>query len=327
MTPSAQFFVARSSEEWAARFPADKRAVVTIGNFDGVHLGHRKIIRGVVERARRDGHVAAALTFWPHPLRVVRPEIAPPLIETLPQRLAHLQSLSLDAVFILPFDHSVASLTPDDFVRRVLVDTLHAAVVRVGENFRFGHRQSGNVQTLRDLGRSLRFEVDCAPPVIFRGVIVSSSAIRAAITNGHLAQAARLLCRPFSLAGEVRPGTGTGRRLVFPTLNLSTEQELLPARGVYATETVVNGRTYRSATNVGMRPTFEGTKLAIESHLFNFSEEITSGPIEVRFWQRLRDEKKFSGPEALREQIQQDLTHTRSFFSRLDAARRIVTRH
>jgi riboflavin kinase / FMN adenylyltransferase len=323
VTPSTEFFVARSSEEWLAHFLSDKRAVVTIGNFDGVHMGHQKIIRGVVERARRDGHVAAALTFWPHPLRVVRPEIAPPLIDTLPQRLAHLQSLGLDAVFILPFDHSVASLAPEDFVRRILADTLHASVVRVGENFRFGHRQSGNVQMLRELGRSLGFEVDCVPPVIFRGVIVSSSAIRAAIFNGHLTQAARLLCRPFSLAGEVHPGTGTGRRLVFPTLNLSTEQELLPARGVYATETLVRGRTYRSATNVGTRPTFDGTKLAIESHLFDFSEEIISGPMEVRFWRRLRDEKKFSGPDALREQIQQDLCDTRAFFSRLDAARRL----
>lgn len=325
--PASRFFVARSSEEWLAHIPAESRTVLTIGNFDGVHLGHQKIIRGVVERARRDGHVAAALTFWPHPLRVVRPEIAPPLIETLPQRLANLQSLGLDAVFILHFDHSVASLAPEDFVRRVLVDTLHASAIRIGENFRFGHRQSGNVQTLRELGRSLRFEVDCVPPVIFRGVIVSSSAIRAAISNGHLAQAARLLCRSFSLTGEVRSGTGTGRRFVFPTLNLSTEQELLPARGVYATETVVNGRTYRSATNVGMRPTFDGTKLAIESHLFDFSEEITSGPMEVRFWRRLRDEKKFSNPEALREQIRHDLARTRAFFSRLDAARRICKVH
>lgn len=281
---SGDSFVARTGDEWLAHFPAASRAVVTIGNFDGVHLGHQRIIRGVVERARRDGHIAAALTFWPHPLRIVRPEIAPLLIETLPQRLANLQSLGLDAVFILHFDHSVASLAPEDFVRRVLVSTLHASVVRIGENFRFGHRQSGNVQTLRELGRSLHFEVDCVPPVIFRGVIVSSSAIRAAISNGHLMQAARLLRRPFSLTGEVRPGTGTGRRFVFPTLNLATEQELLPARGVYATETIVRGQTYRSATNVGMRPTFDGTKLAIESHLFDFSEEITSGPMEVRFW-------------------------------------------
>lgn len=326
MTGPSQFFVARSSEEWLAHFPAGKRSVVTIGNFDGVHLGHQKIIQGVVERARRDGHIAAALTFWPHPLRVVRPEIAPPLIETLPQRLAVLQSLGLDGVFVLHFDHSIASLAPEDFVRRVLVNTMRVSVVRIGENFRFGHRQSGNVQALRELGGSFGFEVDSVTPVIFRGVIVSSSAIRAAISNGHLMQAARLLDRPFSLAGEIRPGTGTGRRFVFPTLNLSTEQELLPARGVYATETIVREQSYRSATNVGVRPTFDGTKLSIESHLFDFSEEITSGPMEVRFWRRLRDEKKFSGPEALREQIQLDLRQACVFFSRLDAARRLCER-
>lgn len=325
MPPSA-FFVARSSEEWLAHFPAESRTVLTIGNFDGVHLGHQKIIHGVVECARSEGHIAAALTFWPHPLRVVRPEIAPPLIETLPQRLAQLRSLGLDAVFVLPFDHSVASLAPEDFVRRILVDGLHTSVLRVGENFRFGHRQSGNVQTLRELGCSLNFKVDCVPPVIFRGIIVSSSAVRAAVSNGHVMQAAQLLQRPFSLAGEIRPGTGTGRRFVFPTLNLSTEQELLPARGVYATETIVGVRVYRSATNVGTRPTFDGTKLAIESHLFDFSEEVISGPMEIRFWRRLRDERKFASPEALRAQIQQDLAHARSFFSRLDAAR-LLRRH
>lgn len=323
---TSAFFVARSPEEWLAHFPAASRSILTIGNFDGMHVGHQEIIRGVVERARRKKHIAAALTFWPHPLRVVRPEIAPSLIETLPQRLAHLQSLGLDAVFILQFNHSVASLAPEDFVHRILVDTLHVSAVRVGENFRFGHRQSGNVQTLQELARNLNFEVDCVPPVIFRGVIVSSSAIRAAISNGHLMQAARLLCRPFALAGEIRPGTGTGRRFVFPTLNLSAEQELLPPRGVYATETLVQGRVYRSATNIGTRPTFDGTKLAIESHLLEFAEEITSGKMEVRFWYRLRDEKKFSGPEALRTQIQQDLTRTRAFFSRLDAARRLCTK-
>lgn len=323
MTSQAQFFVARSAEEWLRRFPAGPQTVLTIGNFDGVHLGHQKIIEGVVGRARREGQTATALTFWPHPLRVVRSEIAPPLIETLPQRLAHLQSLGLDAAFVLPFDHSVAALAPADFARRILVNTLHASAIRVGESFRFGHSQSGNAATLRDLGRSLGFEVECVPPVIFRGVIVSSSAIRAAVSNGHVTQAARLLRRPFSLTGEIRPGTGTGRRFVFPTLNLSTEQELLPARGVYATETVVRESVYRSATNIGVRPTFDGTSLAIESHLFDFSEEITSGPMEIRFWRRLRDESKFSNAEALRAQIQKDLSQAKAFFSRLDAARRI----
>jgi riboflavin kinase / FMN adenylyltransferase len=324
---SPAFFVAHSPEEWSARFPSGSRSVLTIGNFDGVHFGHRKIIRGVVERARREHATAAALTFWPHPLRIVRPEIAPPLIETLPQRLAHLQSLALNAVFVLPFDHSVASLAPSDFVRRILVDVMHARVVRVGENFRFGHRQGGNVGLLRELGHTFgaasNFDVECVSPVFLRGVIVSSSAIRAAVSNGHMSEAARLLCRPFSLAGKIRTGTGTGRRFVFPTLNLSTEQELLPARGVYATETLVGGRTYRSATNIGTRPTFDGTTLAIETHLFDFSEEITSGQMEIRFWRRLRDEKKFSGPEALRAQIQSDISATRSFFARLDAARRL----
>lgn len=325
-TVSPAFFVARSPDEWSAHFPAVSRAVLTIGNFDGVHFGHQQIIRGVVERARRGGDVAAALTFWPHPLRIVRPEIAPPLIETLPQRLAHLQALGLDAVFVLPFDHATASLAPSDFVRRVLVDVMRVRVVRVGENFRFGHRQGGTVTLLSELGNSFgagsNFEVECVPPVFLRGVIVSSSAIRAAVSNGHMPEAARLLCRPFSLAGEIRTGTGTGRRFVFPTLNLSTDQELLPARGVYATDGFVRGRTYRSATNIGIRPTFDGTSLTIETHLFDFSDEITSGQMEIRFWRRLRDEKKFSGPDALRVQIQSDISTARSFFSRLDAARR-----
>jgi riboflavin kinase / FMN adenylyltransferase len=317
------FTVVHSPQEWAAHFGPQARAVLTIGNFDGVHLGHQQIVKGVVERARRDKNIAAALTFWPHPLRIVRPEIAPPLIETLAQRLEHLKELGLDAVFVLPFDHAVASLAPEDFVHRILVDAMHTGAVRVGENFRFGHRQAGNVPLLSALGHALGFDVECVSPVILRGVIVSSSAIRASISGGHMMQAARLLRRPFSLAGEIRTGTGTGRRFVFPTLNLATEQELLPARGVYATETIVRGRAYRSATNVGMRPTFDGTNLAIETHLFDFSEEITSGQMEVRFWHRLRDEKKFSGPEALRAQIQQDITHARSFFSRLDATRRL----
>lgn len=324
------FEVVHSPQEWSARFRVDSRSVLTIGNFDGVHLGHQQIIKTVLESARREGHIAAALTFWPHPLRVVRPEIAPPLIETLPQRLGHLESLGLDAVFVLPFDQSVASLAPADFVRRILVDTMRAGAVCVGENFRFGHRQAGNVQVLRELGHALghgsSFEVECISPVILHGVIVSSSAIRAALSNGHMLQAARLLGRPFSLDGEIRTGTGTGRQFVFPTLNLSTEQELLPARGVYATETVVRGRMYRSATNIGIRPTFDGSKLAIESHLFNFSDEITSGEMQARFWLRLRDEKKFSGPEALRDQIEQDIFRARAFFSRLDTAKRLCAR-
>ncbi|MFZ0213109.1 MAG: bifunctional riboflavin kinase/FAD synthetase [Candidatus Acidiferrales bacterium] len=312
--------ILHSPEEWAARFGPDIRTTVAIGNFDGVHLGHQKILRSVVERARRTNSQAAAITFFPHPFRVVRPEAAPPLIETLEQRLARIEALGLDAALVLRFDRAMASSSPEEFVRRVLGDCLHANAVLVGENFRFGHRHAGDVRLLTELGRGMGFDVECIAPVLVRGTLVSSTTVRAAVTAGRMAWAARLLGRPFALSGEIKSGTGTGRRFVFPTLNLSTVQELLPARGVYATEAIVDGKIYRAATNVGMRPTFDGTQLTIESHLFNFSKEIASGPLEIRFWRRLRDEQKFPGPDALREQIQRDLVRARSFFTRLDAA-------
>lgn len=316
------FTVVHSVEEWANCFGANSRTVLTIGTFDGVHCGHQEILEGVVKRARSEICIAAALTFSPHPLRVLHPQSAPALIETLAQRLEHMNRLGLDAAFVMHFDHAVASMPAKDFVERILVNAQHARAVLVGENFRFGHQQAGNVQMLNELGRSFDFAVECVPPVVIRGAVVSSTAVRAAVSAGNMAQAARLLGRPFALAGEIRPGTGTGRRFVFPTLNLATEQELLPARGVYATEAILRGRTYRAATNVGVRPTFDGTRLSIESHLFDFSEELTSGPLEVHFWRRLRDEQKFSGPDALRSQIQRDLAATRRFFAHLDAARR-----
>jgi riboflavin kinase / FMN adenylyltransferase len=316
-----------SLDEWRERFGASARTVLTIGNFDGVHLGHRKILTSVVERARATNHVASVITFSPHPLVVLRPGGAPPLLKTLEQRLRHFDELGLDAALVLHFDKALASLSPEDFVRRILCDTLRANCVCVGENFRFGHKQAGNVAMLRELGGSLGFEVQCIPPVNCRGTIVSSTAVRQAVAAGDAGRAVRLLGRPFSLAGEIHTGTGTGRKLVFPTLNLSTSQEVLPAHGVYATETVVEGRSYRSATNVGVRPTFDGTHLTIESHLFDFSRQITSGEMEVRFWHRLRAERKFSGPDALREQIQRDIVRAKSFFVRLDSARRFFGTH
>ncbi|HEV2491403.1 MAG TPA: bifunctional riboflavin kinase/FAD synthetase [Candidatus Acidoferrales bacterium] len=318
--------VLHSLDEWLERFERPVRTVLTIGNFDGVHLGHRKILATVVQRARATNYLATAITFSPHPLAVLRPESAPPLLETLEQRLRHFDALGLDAALVLHFDHGLASLSPENFVRRILCDTLRANCVLVGENFRFGHKQAGDVAMLRELGGSLGFEVECIPRVNCRGTVVSSTAVRQAVVAGDVGRAVRLLGRPFALAGEIRTGTGTGHRILFPTLNLSTSQEVLPAHGVYATETVVEGRSYRSATNVGVRPTFDGTHLTIESHLFDFSRRVTNGPLEVRFWHRLRAERKFSGPDALREQIQRDIVRARSFFARLDGARRIVSR-
>jgi riboflavin kinase / FMN adenylyltransferase len=315
------FLIARSPKEWAARAGSQRSAVATIGNFDGVHLGHQKILRGVVKKSRAAGALAVAVTFDPHPLRVLRPTDAPPLIETLEQRLAALEALGLDAALVLPFDRALSELSPEEFVRSFLVETLHASEILVGSNFRFGHRQAGDAILLRALGSRFGFGVESIAPVICRNTLVSSTAIRRAVAEGRVGLAARWLGRAFCLEGQIRPGTGQGRRLVVPTLNLETPQELLPKTGVYATETCAGGKLYRSATNVGYRPTFDGKRLTIECHLFGFSQELKAGPLAVRFWRRLRDEAKFDGPEALKNQVMRDLEHAREFFHRLDRYR------
>ncbi len=308
--------VAHSPAEWVARFGERRpRTVVTVGNFDGVHLGHQQIVRGVVKRARAMNAMAAAVTFAPHPLKILRPAEAPPLISTLAQRLASLEELGVDAVLVLKFDVELSRLSPEDFVRQILVEHLRVAAILVGENFRFGHKHAGDVKLLAELGRQHDFTVVTVPPVVVRGKVVSSTAIRNAVSEGRVERAARLLGRLFELRGEIRRGTGQGSRLVFPTLNLTPEQELLPGKGVYATETEVRGRWYRSATNVGVRPTFAGGPLSVESHLLNFSKKIRGGLMKVRFWKRLRDERKFSGPKALRAQIARDIAQTRRFFA------------
>jgi riboflavin kinase/FMN adenylyltransferase len=237
---------------------------------------------------------------------------------TLPQRHAALEAEHLDAVLVLKFDAALEHLSPEDFVQKTLVETLRTRAVLVGGNFRFGYRQAGNVEFLRERGKKLGFEVECIEPVSWRGTTISSTAIRQAICEGRLIRAARMLGRPYCLAGEIQQGEGRGKRAVFPTLNLRTEQELLPKPGVYATEVFVDSRMHRAVTNVGIRPTFGGGKVSVESYLFDFSRDLTSGPLEVRFWRRLRDEMKFSGPEALRAQIQQDERRARKFFRLLD---------
>jgi riboflavin kinase/FMN adenylyltransferase len=309
--------ILNSPAEWIAHFGnARKPAALTIGNFDGVHVGHQKILRGVIERARAMDAVSAVLTFFPHPARVLRPDVAPGLLETLPQRLAEFAALGIDATLVLRFDTELARASAEEFAQKFLVETLRARAVLVGENFRFGHKQAGDVQLLEEFGRKNGFEVEIVEPVMVDGSIVSSSAIRTAVREGRMEEAGRMLGRPFALTGEIRSGTGMGRKLVVPTLNLATEQETLPKNGVYATAVAVGGKCYHAVTNVGVRPTFSGQQLAIESHLFDFAETITSGPITVKFLTRLRDEQKFSGPEALRQQILQDVARAKELFAK-----------
>ena len=313
LAPTLRLDIAYSAEGWIERFgDSRKRTVVTVGNFDGVHLGHQKILSGVNQRACANDLESAVLTFYPHPTRVLRPDAAPPLLMTLEQRLAAFDAMGINAAMVLQFDAELAKVSAEDFARIFLVDTLRAKTVLVGENFRFGNRQGGDVKLLQEIGARSDFEVHIVPPVIENGVIVSSTAVRQALRDGRVEDIEPLLGRPFSLKGEIRPGTGQGRKLIVPTLNLSTDQETLPKNGVYATATVLGPKIYWSVTNVGMRPTFDGQQLAIESHLFDFSEQLTSGKMEVIFLKRLRDEQKFSGPEALREQVLKDIERAKS---------------
>lgn len=315
--------VLHSPSEWAARFGASGAgSVLTVGNFDGLHLGHQKILREVVERARATNAVATMVTFDPPPLNVLRPDAAPPRISTLAQRLEWFGRAGLDAALVLHFDAEFAKISPQDFIRKILVEQVRMRIILVGQNFRFGNRHAGDTRLLAELGRTHGFDVHIVPPVVCRGEIVSSTAIRREVAEGKVSHAARLLGRPFLLTGEIRRGTGTGSKFVFPTLNLAPEQELLPAQGVYVTETRVEGRLWHSATNVGKRPTFNGACLSIESHLLGFTGVLTQGRMEVHFWKRLRDEKKFNGAEELRAQIARDIARANSFFKRLDHNRR-----
>jgi riboflavin kinase/FMN adenylyltransferase len=309
-----------SAADWAEHYgPAARGSVLTIGNFDGIHLGHQTILRAVVERARETNAVATALTFDPPPLKVLRPESAPLRLSTNAQRMDWFSVVGLEAAVVLPFTMALAKISPQEFVELILVRDLHVRSVLVGENFRFGHKQAGDVHLLQGLGRKHGFQVIIIPPVVDHGEVVSSTLLRRKIAGGDVTHAARLLGRPFALTGEVVSGTGTGRRFTFPTLNLAPEQELLPARGVYITRTQIDGHTrrYRSVTNIGVRPTFNGSALSVETHLLDFQEEAAPKRIEVRFWKRLREEKKFSGAEELRAQIARDIAAANRFFSRL----------
>jgi len=305
------FIKLHSAEEWRARLGKSGRpAVVTIGNFDGVHMGHQKILRETCSLAAETGAMSVVLTFYPHPARVLRPAQAPLLLMTLDQRLAAIERMGLHAVLVLAFDEALAKMSAESFVQTLLKETLDASAVVTGNNFRFGRGQQGDAKLLDSMG----LDVYPSPPVEFGGIAVSSTAIRAAVGEGRMEDAARMLGGPFSLAGDIVAGTGQGRKLVVPTLNLRTQQEQLPQCGVYVTETMVGGGTFRSATNVGTRPTFDGARLAIESHLLDFSEDLTGGGMEIRFLKRLRDEQKFSDSEELRAQVLRDIEQARAYF-------------
>jgi riboflavin kinase/FMN adenylyltransferase len=316
------FRIFRSLDEVPSDFGP---SVLTIGNFDGVHAGHRRILHRVSELAAARGWKPSVLTFDPHPAKIVAPERAPRLMTTPGQRCAAMRDEGIEQALILPFNADVARMTPERFVEEVLVKKLRARAVLVGEDFRFGHKHAGNTRLLQQMGERLGFVTEIVPAVWVRGERVSSSAVRQLVQSGKVARACRLLTRPFSLEGEVVRGHGVGAKQTVPTLNLATTSEIVPATGVYVTRTrdLDGARTWTSVTNVGHRPTFGGdSQLSIETFLLSGIEGATPHRIAVEFLWRLREEKKFESPEALKSQILKDAGRAKSYFRRLHARRR-----
>lgn len=296
--------------------------VATIGNFDGVHCGHRWVIDQVNRRARTLGLQSLALTFDPHPVRIVRPELPHALITPLAPRLQQLATTGLDAVLVLPFTTALSQLTAEQFTQQVLVDSLHVREVHEGENFRFGHGAAVDIHGLAALGKTLGFTTQAYDPYLLRKAPVSSSRIRKLIAAGDVSHARTLLGRPFSVQSTPASGRGFGTRYTVPTINLAPYEELLPAHGVYITTLKVGDETFEGVTNIGNRPTFGADSFAVETHLLNFHpidlQQIT--PLELTFLYRLRGEQRFPTPEALREQIMKDVGRAKRYFSLKAAA-------
>ena len=294
-------------------------SVVTIGNFDGVHIGHRQIMRRVVALAKMRGAVPVVLTFDPHPARVLAPERAPKLLMTIDQRLRGMEDEGIKAVLLLPFSLDFARLTPAEFANEILARTLSARMVLVGDDFRFGYKQAGNVDTLRELGERFGFGVEAVFGIARRGERVSSSAIRKLVGTGAVSRACRMLGEPFALEGNVVRGQGIGSKQTVPTLNLNPLNEVLPKTGVYVTRArdLRNGRSWNSITNVGFRPTFEGENLTVETFLLDPFDGETPEKIEVSFLLFVRDERKFETPEVLKAQIFRDVGVAKRLHRRL----------
>jgi len=294
-------------------------SALTIGNFDGVHAGHRAILRRVVALARERGWKPSVLTFDPHPARIVAPERAPRLLTTPEERVRLMREAGIEQVLILPFTRELAGFSPERFVREIVVERLEARAVLVGDNFRFGHEHAGDTRLLAELGRRYGFLVEAVPAVRMRGRVVSSSEVRGLIEAGNVSLAARLLGRPYALAGEVVSGQGIGSKQTVPTLNLAPAAEVLPARGVYITRTAdpETGRRWNSVTNIGTRPTFGGDSVTVETFLLDPLEGSSPRAIRVEFLKRLREERRFEDAAALKRQILRDVGRAQTYFGRV----------
>jgi len=303
-----------------------KPCALAIGNFDGVHRAHRHLLRATAQSADAAGLRPAVLMFDPHPACVVAPERAPRLLTSLEERCRLIEGQGIRNVLIQPFTAELSRLTPEEFATQFLREGLGARYVIVGENFRFGCKQAGDTNTLKELGARLGFEVRLIETVRWRGRRVSSGEVRKLVAAGDVGIAGRLLERPYSISGEIVRGHGVGSKQTVPTLNLRTEAQVIPARGVYITRTseISGARQWNSITNIGYRPTFgNDSGLTIETFLLDPLEGATPEQIRLEFLRRVRDERKFESPEALKAQILRDVGRANAYFRRL---KRVMSR-
>ncbi|HZS57239.1 MAG TPA: bifunctional riboflavin kinase/FAD synthetase [Bryobacteraceae bacterium] len=306
----------RSLDEARGRF---EPSALAIGNFDGVHIGHKALLQKASEFAGTHGLRSSALTFYPHPTAVVAPQRRPPMICPLEQRLQLLEAAGAEQILVLPFTADVARLSPEQFVFDILVGSLNTKAVFVGQNFRFGHKQSGTPATLEALGREAGFEPRFIEPVSYRRQIVSSSLIREYLKLGNVSRAGRLLGRCFFIKGDVIAGRGVGSKQLVPTLNVRPEAEQLSPRGIYVTETIdsARNRRWQSITNVGTSPTFGTNELTIETYLLSDFDGLTPENIRVEFRHFVRWETWFPSVDHLRAQILKDVGRAQAYWRRL----------
>jgi riboflavin kinase/FMN adenylyltransferase len=293
-------------------------AVISIGSFDGVHIGHQAVLTHVVDRARSMDVAAVAMTFDPHPIKLLRPGVAPRLLTTLEQRLALIAQTGIEIALVVPFTHRLARMSAADFVRDVLVDRLAVREVYIGDNFRFGADRGGDVELLTSMGAELDFEAAAAPIVEAEGSVISSTRVRQAVDDGRVEDVVALLGRSVFIDGAVLEGKRLGRTLGFPTLNIEVENELVPSDGVYITAVHIPSfaRTFPAVTNIGVRPTvYQNSLTTVESHLLDFTADVYQEQVRLFFLERVREERRFESTLELMAQIRRDVGQARDYFN------------
>jgi riboflavin kinase/FMN adenylyltransferase len=299
--------------------------VLTLGVFDGLHLGHQLIMQTVVERARAIGAVPTGITFEPHPRAVLHPKSAPPLLQTLDQKIEALGVLGIEQAIVIHFDQAFSQIRAEDFLRDVVVDRLHAKEVYLGRGFAFGHGREGNIELLRQVSDRLGFRAEEVPEVRLRDRRVSSSRIRELLQHGQVNLARRMLGRPYGVEGRVVRGDARGAAIGFPTANLHPQNRVIPRAGVYVTATLIAGQWRRSVTNIGTRPTFEAqAETSVETFVMSWSGDLYGDVVRVRFLHRLRDEKKFGSVDELKAQIERDVKRAEKYFEHAGVKRSLA---